>query len=493
MPLAISLLLVVFFLLMNAFFVVAEFAMVRVRPSQIEIACQERKRGAQATRRVIENVNDYLSACQLGITLASLALGWLGEPAFAELLSPLFYLVGLPQVLVAPIAVGVGYAIMTTLHVVAGELIPKSFAIFATERYALFTAPVLRIFYLITYPIMALFNSITALVLRLSGHAQANEHEVYTDEEIKLLIDESTENGLIDAERNALVDNVFDITDKDAEAIMTPRTDIICLNLDDSLEENMRLARNYKFTRYPVCKGDKDHITGFIHVKDLFTAPAGTPLSEMRLRSIDAVPESVSVATLLQQLQQRSSKIVVVVDEHGGTSGIVTMSDIMEQIVGRMQDEYRHNDDGEMHHLQDGSVVIDGLRPIDETCELMGFTPPAASKCETAGGLLFVLFDCIPHEGDVVYLTRTFNDGEPQFTCSTTEPACLVSERSSVTSSLKQSAQLDASTSSERNTTSANPDEEDICVRFRVLSMDKLRIDKIQVDITKSTCTEQRA
>ena len=146
-----------------------------------------------------------------------------------------------------------------------------------------------------------------------------------------------------------------------------------------------------------------------------------------------------------------------------------------------------------MHHLQDGSVVIDGLRPIDETCELMGFTPPAASKCETAGGLLFVLFDCIPHEGDVVYLTRTFNDGEPQFTCSTTEPACLVSERSSVTSSLKQSAQLDASTSFERNTTSANPDEEDICVRFRVLSMDKLRIDKIQVDITKSTCAEQRA
>ena len=493
MPLVVSLLLVVFFLLMNAFFVVAEFAMVRVRPSQIEIACQERKRGAQATRRVIENVNDYLSACQLGITLASLALGWLGEPAFAELISPLFHLVGMPQVLVPPVAVGVGYAIMTTLHVVAGELIPKSFAIFSTERYALFTAPVLRVFYLVTYPIMALFNGITTLVLRLSGHAQATEHEVYTDEEIKLLIDESTENGLIDAERNALVDNVFDITDKDAEAIMTPRTDIICLDLDDSLEENMRLARNYKFTRYPVCKGDKDHITGFIHVKDLFTAPPGTPLSQMRLRSIDAVPESVSVATLLQQLQQRSSKIVVVVDEHGGTSGIVTMSDIMEQIVGRMQDEYRHNDDGEMHRLQDGSVVIDGLRPIDETCELMGFTPPAASKCETAGGLLFVLFDRIPQEGDVVYLTRTFEQGEQKFTCYASEPDFVAAERLLAKGGATPGERRDTSAPNTQADASVSADAQAICVRFRVLSMDKLRIDKIQVDITKFNCAEQSA
>ncbi len=402
MPLPLSLFLVALFLAMNAFFVVAEFAMVRVRPSQIDIAVQEKKPGAQATKVVTENVNAYLSACQLGITLASLALGWLGEPAFAHLMTPAFEALGLPQVALAPTAVAVGYIIMTSLHVVVGELIPKSFAIYSTEKFALMTAPVLKVFYAVTYPIMVCFNSLTDFVMRLAGHEAADEHEVYTDEEIKLLIDESTESGLIDPERNAIVDNVFDIGEKDAEAIMTPRTDVVCLDLEDSLAENMQLARNYKYTRYPVCRGDKDRIVGFIHVKDLFTAPKGTPLEEMRIRPIEAVPEGIPVAKLLQMLQQSSGKIVVVVDEHGGTSGIVTMSDVMEQIVGRMQDEYRHGDDGRVETLEDGAVVIDGLRPIDETVELLGFEPEEASECETAGGLLLVLFDRIPAEGDEV-------------------------------------------------------------------------------------------
>ena len=206
MPVALSLVLVLFFLLMNAFFVVAEFALVRIRKSQVEILVDEGRSGAQYTKIVAENVNAYLSACQLGITLASLALGWLGEPAVSALISPVLSALGLPEAVIHAIAIAVGFIIITALHIVVGELIPKSLAIFSTERWALFTATPLVWFYRITYPVMWLFNSITNGVMKLLGHDIANEHEVYTDEEIKLLIDESTESGLIDPEQLTILE-----------------------------------------------------------------------------------------------------------------------------------------------------------------------------------------------------------------------------------------------------------------------------------------------
>lgn len=265
-----SLVLVVLFLLMNAFFVIAEFALVRVRRSQLEIAMSRGARGASNALTIVNNVNAYLSACQLGITLASLALGWLGEPVFAALIRPLFELFGAPEAVIAICAVAIGYFIMTTLHVVVGELIPKSLAIFSTEKYALATATPLLWFYKITYPIMWLFNTITNGVVRLLGHDPANEHEVYTGDEIKLLVDESTESGLIDPDQNEFVDNVLDLGDKDAEAIMTPRTDVVFLDIEDSLEENIDIIRQHRYSRYPVCRGNRDHILGFIHIKDLY-------------------------------------------------------------------------------------------------------------------------------------------------------------------------------------------------------------------------------
>ena len=404
MPIAASLILVVFFLLMNAFFVIAEFATVRVRKSQIELAYDEGKPGAKNAKTIAENVNAYLSACQLGITLASLALGWLGEPAISALIRPLFVLFGLPDAVISVISVAIGYFLMTTLHVVTGELIPKSFAIFATERYALMTATPLLWFYRITYPIMVLFNGITNGVVRLAGHDPANEHDVYTDEEIKLLIDESTENGLIDPDQNEYVDNIFDLGDKDAEAIMTPRTELVCLDLEDSLAENRELAERYKYTRYPVCRGSKDHLVGFVHVKDLYLMESGASMDELPVRELNAVPESIPIAKLLQFLQKRHTKIAVVVDEHGGTAGIVTMSDIMEQIVGNVDDEYSHGIDDEVVKRDDGTYLIDGSLPIDDLEELIGFLPEESDECETTGGLLLAAFDRIPQEGDTVTL-----------------------------------------------------------------------------------------
>lgn len=407
MPVALSLLLVLFFLLMNAFFVVAEFSLVRVRKSQVDILLDEGRSGAKYAKTVADNVNAYLSACQLGITLASLALGWLGEPAVSALIAPGLTLIGLPEAAIHAIAVAVGFVIITALHIVVGELIPKSLAIFSTERYALFTATPLVWFYRITYPIMWLFNSITNGVMKLLGHDIANEHEVYTDEEIRLLIDESTESGLIDPDQNEYVDNIFDLGDKDAEAIMTPRTDVICVDLEDTLQENLNIIQSYKYTRYPACRGSKDRIVGFVHVKDLYTLPKDSTIDDLRVRAIEAVPEGVPIAKLLQTLQAKHTKIAVVIDEHGGTSGIVTMSDIMEQIVGRIDDEYQHGGPDEVVQLDDGSYLIDGSLPIDEVGELIGFEPEESEECETAGGLLLNVFDRIPAEGD----TATLEDG----------------------------------------------------------------------------------
>ena len=407
MPVALSLFLVLFFLLMNAFFVAAEFSLVRVRKSQVEILVDEGRSGAKYTKLVADNVNAYLSACQLGITLASLALGWLGEPAVSQLIEGPLLAIGLPEAAIHGIAIAVGFIVITALHIVVGELIPKSLAIFSTERYALFTATPLVWFYRITYPIMWLFNSITNGVMKLLGHDIANEHEVYTDEEIKLLIDESTESGLIDPEQNEYVDNIFDLGDKDAEAIMTPRTDVICVDLEDTLQENLNIIQSYKYTRYPACRGSKDRIVGFVHVKDLYTLPKDSTIDDLRVRAIEAVPEGVPIAKLLQTLQAKHTKIAVVIDEHGGTSGIVTMSDIMEQIVGRIDDEYQHGGPDEVVQLDDGSYLIDGSLPIDEVGELIGFEPEESEECETAGGLLLNVFDRIPDEGD----TATLEDG----------------------------------------------------------------------------------
>ena len=310
MQTAICLLLVVFFLLMNAFFVIAEFALVRVRKSQIDMAVAEKRRGAEAARDVTTHINAYLSACQLGITLASLAIGWLGEPAVSAVLEAPLLAWGFPEATIYPICVAVGFFIVTTLHVVVGELIPKSFAIFATEKYALHTAGPLRVFYRVTYPIMVIFNGITNGVMRLFGHDPADEHEVYTGEEIKLLIDESTESGLIDPEQNEFVDNIFDLGDKDAEGIMTPRTDVICLDLEDTLEENWDIVRQYKYTRYPVCDGSKDRIVGFVHV---LVVDAADDLLHDVAHGDDARRAAVLIhdnahlgATLLHGLQQLS-------------------------------------------------------------------------------------------------------------------------------------------------------------------------------------------
>lgn len=254
MSTALSLILVLFFLFMNAFFVVAEFALVRVRKTQLQIAADEGRAGAKAALRIANNVNSYLSACQLGITLASLALGWLGEPAVSELIRPGLAALGVSEAAVSAVAVAAGFALVTALHIVVGELIPKSLAIFSTDRYARLTALPLVWFYRMTAPVMWLFNSVTNGVMKLMGHDIANEQEVYTGEEIQLLIDESTESGLINPKQNEFIDNIFDLYNKEISEIMTPRTDMQCFDLELSYSENIDMIKNSRIICSPCRK-----------------------------------------------------------------------------------------------------------------------------------------------------------------------------------------------------------------------------------------------
>lgn len=420
MPIWFTFILVAFFLAMNAFFVIAEFSLVRVRKSQVELLVEQKARGAKKAEVISENVNAYLSACQLGITLASLALGWLGEPAFSALFHPLFVMLGLPDAAVTAICVAIGYLLMTTLHVVIGELVPKSMAILNTERYALFTAAPLYYFYHITYPIMWLFNATTNGIMRITGHKVGEEHNAYSEEEIKILLEESVESGELDEDQHQYMDNIFDLDDKDAKSIMTPRTEVLAIDMEDDLETNLDFMGANKFTRYPVFQEDKDNIIGFVHIKDAYLLPEGSTMADLKIRTIQAVPESLSIAKLLQVLQEQHTKIAIVVDEHGGTSGIVTMSDVVEQIIGDVEDEYLHDDQDEILKVAEGVYEVDGSLPVDDFTEFLEFEPVPVYDYETAGGLMLDLIDKIPdvgdtyemhHDGRIITLTANVMDG----------------------------------------------------------------------------------
>ena len=409
MSTALSLVLVVFFLFMNAFFVVAEFALVRVRKTQLQLAAEEGRAGAKAALLVANNVNSYLSACQLGITLASLALGWLGEPAVSELIRPGLAALGMSEAAVSAVAVALGFAIVTALHIVAGELIPKSLAIFSTDRYARLTALPLVWFYRMTAPVIWLFNSVTNGVMKLMGHDTANEQEVYTGEEIQLLIDESTENGLINPRQNEFIDNIFDLYNKEISEIMTPRTEMVCFDLELPYDENLDMIRQYKYTRYPVCRGSKDCIEGFVHIKDLYWNEdniKGKDYARLPIRTVTAVSEFLPVDRLMQIMQEKRTKFALVVDEYGGTSGIVTMSDIMKKIIGNGDDEYIQSRESEIVPVTENTFIIDGGLSADETIEIIGFRPELTDECDTAAGLMLTIFDRIPKKGDTAVVTK---------------------------------------------------------------------------------------
>lgn len=374
---------------MNGFFVATEFAMVKVRKSRIETLALEGNKNAENTLKIVHDLNSYLSACQLGITLASLGLGWIGEPAFADMLRPLINFFNLPEITLHSIAVVLGFSIITGLHIVIGELAPKSIAIISTERIALYTALPLICFYKITYPIMWTFNHSTNLVLKMFGISQVNEQEAaHTDEEIKLLVEDSYKHGLIDQTELTFVDNIFDFSEKTVREIMIPRTDMACIFIEDTFDEIIEFVLEEQLTRYPVCRDSKDNVIGFIHIKDLFKLKIEDNENiQGIIREIKFVPESLSISELFKIFKEEKSHMAIIIDEFGGTSGLVTTEDILEEIVGEIQDEFDDSEE-EIRETENGSYVVDGKVLLDDVNELLD-TDIEDENIDTIGGWIY--------------------------------------------------------------------------------------------------------
>lgn len=338
LPSLISLALVLLLVLLNGFFVSAEIAFVKVKSSRIDALVEEGHRSAKYAQNILRNLDGYLSACQFGITIVSIGLGWIGERAISSTITPWFAGMGWSDSAIHTVSLVIAFVLIAIMHIVFGALAPKTVAVRKAERITLLSAGPLSVFYKIIFPLIWFVNGLSNNLLRLFRMKPVVERNVHTEEEIRDMMKESSEIGLINNEEMTMVDNIFEFADTTAREIMIPRTEIICLYNNLSLEENMSIASEGTRTRYPVCDEDKDHIIGFIHIKDLMRGMAHDYLS--LIRPIIAVPESIKISELLRRMQRSKTQIAILIDEYGGTSGLVTLEDIMEEIVGEIQDEF---------------------------------------------------------------------------------------------------------------------------------------------------------
>ena len=403
MIILINIIIVFLLVFMNGFFVATEFAMVKVRKSRIETLALEGDRNAKNTLKVVKDLNSYLSACQLGITLASLGLGWVGEPAVAEILMPLLHLFNLSESMIHSISFVFGFAIITGFHIVLGELAPKSLAIISAEKIAMYTALPLIMFYNVTYPIMWSFNHSTNFILKIFGISQVDEHEAaHTDEEIKLLVQDSYKHGLIDKTELTFVDNIFDFSETTVKEIMMPRTDMACIFIEDSFEETIAFALEEQLTRYPVCRDSKDNVIGFIHIKDLYKQriEGNNQNVEGIIREIKFVPESTSISELLKIFKKEKAQMAIIIDEYGGTSGLVTLEDILEEIVGELQDEFDEEGE-EIKKTEDGNYIVDGKVIIEDINEILDIEIDS-ENVDTIGGWIYSQLNSYPQVNEKV-------------------------------------------------------------------------------------------
>lgn len=392
--------LVLFLVFLNGFFVAAEFAVVKIRSSRLETLLQEGNKRAKYAKMLTDHLDASLSVTQLGITLASLGLGWIGEPAVAYMIDPLLSMAGVSEELGHSISFVIAFSVITALHIVLGELTPKSLAIQKVESVVLGIALPMLLFQKVMYPAVWVLNHVANWVLRQMGFVVASEENAaHTEAEIRILMEESHKQGYIDKTELTFVDNVFEFSERHVREIMIPRTDMICLYLENSLEENIHTILQERMTRYPMCVEDKDNIIGFLHIKDLLPSLyAGKhPALRTFIRQAPVVPETMPISNLLKLLQKHRSQLAIVVDEYGGTSGMVTIEDIIEEIVGEIQDEFDEERPmvekrGENMYSVDAKLLLSELNDILE----LDFD---VENVDTIGGWLYAQVEIPPQIG----------------------------------------------------------------------------------------------
>jgi CBS domain containing-hemolysin-like protein len=394
---------VVLLLAANAFFVAAEFAIVKVRGIRIEALAEQGSAVARMTLRILRNVEAYLSACQLGITMASLGLGWIGEPAVSALLEPLFRELGIGDAALHTISFLLGFLIFSSLHIVVGEQVPKTFAIRKPEPVSLWIAYPLHAFYLIFFPLNWVLNWASRAILTLLNVAEVSHHDVFSGEELRDLIDLSRQHGMVGKQERDMLGGILDLAGVEVSEVMTHRKDIASIDADAPPEQIFDQVVNSPYTRLPLWRGDPDSIIGVLHAKDLLARVRSNPAN---LAGLDVaalatppwfIPDTTALLHQLLAFRQRRSHLAFVVDEYGDLEGLVTLEDILEEIVGEITDEKDVETVG-IETLPDGSVLVSGWITVRDLNRQFGWKLPH-EEATTIAGLVIYEARMIPEVG----------------------------------------------------------------------------------------------
>ncbi|TCS93827.1 CBS domain containing-hemolysin-like protein [Hazenella coriacea] len=398
---SLNLFLILFLVVLNGFFVASEFAIVKVRYTRIQELIEQGVSQAQTAQKVISQMDAYLSATQLGITLASLGLGWIGEPTISAFLRYFFQHLGVPDWLIQTLSLLIAFCLITFLHIVIGEMAPKTLAIRKAETMTLWTAAPLHWFYKLFKPCIILLNGTANLILKLFKVEATDTANVYTEEEIRMLIAQSHQSGVIGFQEKKLMDNLFDFNERIVREVMVPRVNMICLYQGHSFAENFDIMRRTSHTRFPLCGKDKDDVIGMIHVRDVYECfSADTPPSLTLLaRQAIAVPETMEIKEVLRRLQKKRVGMAIVIDEFGGTSGLVTTEDIIEEIFGDIQDEF--DDEPPPIVVKGNQTFINSHLLIDEVNRLFQIEIQDEDN-DTIGGWIFSQLGKLPKQGDTI-------------------------------------------------------------------------------------------
>ena len=391
---------------LNGFFVAAEFSLVKIRSTQVEGLVEEGRASAGLVKEATGKLDTYLAVTQLGITISSLGLGALGEPAVASVLEPLFDALGMPADILHPVAFALGFLIITFLHVVFGELSPKTVAIQSPAGTALFVAPVMKFFYYLLLPGTFVFNGTANAFTRMLGYPPASEgDDTHSEGEIRTLISQSARHGMLDRDEEEMVGAIFELDDKMAREIMVPRPDVVALASGTSLKDLVSVAAAGTYTRYPIYEGEKaDRIVGAAHVKDILRAveQEGSLDSEVTaadlMRDVLTVPENRRIDEILVDFQKQEIQMAIVIDEWGSFEGLFTIEDILEEIVGEIRDEF-DEEEPSVRKLEGGAYSVDGRIPIQVVNEALG-SAFESEDFDTIGGLVLGQLGRPPEIGD---------------------------------------------------------------------------------------------
>ncbi|MCW2926772.1 MAG: hypothetical protein JWM86_740 [Thermoleophilia bacterium] len=400
-----SLAAVVVLIALNGFFVAAEFALVSVRRTRIQELVDEGSRRAGMVKAALDDINQYVSTAQVGITICSLSIGFLGEPAIAVLIEP--SLGFLPEAWLHVISFIITLTILTYFHVVLGEVAPKNMALQKAEKISLFAIPIISFLRRLFTPLIWVFNGSADAVLRMLRIEPApGMHLIHSEEELKMLVSQSSKGGVLEDSEQEMLYNVFDFADTDVAQVMVPRPDVVAFPVDMPPAELLSAVASQPFTRYPMYRGSMDDVAGILHIRDLFTAAEQQGKEHVRVESLlrpaHVVPESKSLARLLADFRRSKIHMALVVDEYGSLAGIVTLEDLIEEIVGEIDDEH-DRPERPLERIAEGHIRVDGKYSVEELNEQFGLDLPH-DDYHTIAGVVFGLLGQAPHEGDVVRL-----------------------------------------------------------------------------------------